>query len=164
MIATLLWSSTRNIHTYVQIYTHKYMHSCIHTYISMCVLTYIHTYIHIHTCIHAYIRTYIRTYIHTPTYGTAQFKLYTRVQATTCAGNHVCRQPRVLARLTHAKLQKLVCARTVACNFILYMWDSQHTQHTIDTCYELALGLPHYTYGVTTGTVAVGNELQPLCS
>ena len=33
---------------------------------------------------------------------------------------------------------------------------------------ELTLGLPHYTCGVTTGTVAVGNEIldeiQLLCS
>ena len=31
--------------------------------------------------------------------------------------------------------------------------DSKHTQHTRDAHHELALGLPHYTCGVTTGTV-----------
>ena len=29
-----------------------------------------------------------------------------------------------------------------------------------DSCHELALGLPHYTCGVTMGTVAVGNEIR----
>ena len=31
---------------------------------------------------------------------------------------------------------------------------------TRDTHHELALGLPHYTCDVTTGTVAVGNEIR----
>ena len=38
--------------------------------------------------------------------------------------------------------------------------DIKHTQHTRDAHHELALGLPH----VTTGTVAVGNEIQLLYS
>ena len=33
-----------------------------------------------------------------------------------------------------------------------------------DARHELTLGLPHYMCGVTTGTVAVGNEIQLLCS
>ena len=33
-----------------------------------------------------------------------------------------------------------------------------------DARHKLKLGLPHYTCGVTTGTVAVGNEIQLLCS
>ena len=33
-----------------------------------------------------------------------------------------------------------------------------------DARHELALGLPHYTCGVTTGTVAVGNEIQLLAA
>ena len=66
---------------------------------------------------------------------------------------------RVLARLMHAKLQKLAYARTVARNFGVRMWDNKHTQHTRDAYHELALGLPHYMCGVTTGTVAVGNEI-----
>ena len=70
----------------------------------------------------------------------------------------------MLARLTRAKLQKLACVRTVALNFGVHMWDSKHMQHTRDARHELALGLPHYTCGVTTGTVAVGNEIQLLCS
>ena len=70
----------------------------------------------------------------------------------------------MLARLTHAKLQKLVCARTVACDFGMRTWDSKHTGHTRDAHHELTLGLSHYTCGVTTGTVAVGNEIQLLCS
>ena len=40
---------------------------------------------------------------------------------------HVCRYMRVLARLMHAKLQKLACAHTVACDFGVRMWDSKHT-------------------------------------
>ena len=68
----------------------------------------------------------------------------------------------MLAHLTHAKLQKLAYAHTVAHEFGVQTWNSKHTQHTIDTRYELALGLPHYTCGVTTGTVAVGNEIQLL--
>ena len=71
---------------------------------------------------------------------------------------------RVLACLTCAKPQKLVCARTATCNFGVCTWESKHTQHTRDAHHELALGLPHYTCGVTTGTVAVGNEIQLLCS
>ena len=77
---------------------------------------------------------------------------------------HTCRHTCVLARLTHEKLQKLACARTVACNFGVHTWDSKHTQHTRDTHHEFALGLPHFTCGITTGTVAVGNEIQLLCS
>ena len=70
----------------------------------------------------------------------------------------------MLARLTHVKLQKLACAHTVVHNFGVRMWDSKHTRHTRDARHELALGLPYYTCGVTTGTVAVGNEIQLLCS
>ena len=70
----------------------------------------------------------------------------------------------MVARLTHAKFQKLVCAHTVAHDFGMCMRDSKHTQHTRDACHELVLGLPHYTCGVTTGTVAVGNEIQLVCS
>ena len=62
---------------------------------------------------------------------------------------------RVLARLTRAKLQKLACAHTVAHDFDMHTRDSKHTQHTRDARHELALGLPHYTCGVTTGTVVV---------
>ena len=70
----------------------------------------------------------------------------------------------MLAHLTHAKLKKLACARTVAFDFGMHTRDSKHTRHTRDARHELALGLPHYTCGVTTGTVAVDNEIQLLCS
>ena len=70
----------------------------------------------------------------------------------------------VLTRLMHAKLQKLVCARTVARDFGVRMRDSKHTQHTRDACHELAPGLPHYMCSVTTGKIAVGNKIQLLCS
>ena len=62
------------------------------------------------------------------------------------------------------KLKKLACARTVTCDFGLRTRDSKHTRHMRDARHELALGLLHYTCGVTTGTVAVGNEIQLLCS
>ena len=62
------------------------------------------------------------------------------------------------------KLQKLTCAHAVARNFGVYTWASEHTSHMRNACHELALGLLHYTCGVTTGIVAVGNELQLLCS
>ena len=68
---------------------------------------------------------------------------------------------RVLAHLTHTKL-KLVCARTVACDFGVRMQDSKHTRHTRDARHKVALGLPHYTCGVATGIVAVDNEIQLL--
>ena len=71
---------------------------------------------------------------------------------------------RVLARLTHAKLKKLACARTVAHDFGMCTPDSKHTHYTRDARHELALGLPHYTCGVTTGAVAVENEIQLLCT
>ena len=74
---------------------------------------------------------------------------------------HACRYTRVLAHLTRAKLQKLACACTVARDFAVRTWDSKHTT---DAHHELALGLPHYTCGVTTHTVAVSNEIQLLCS
>ena len=69
-----------------------------------------------------------------------------------------------MARLTRAKLQNLVCTCTVACVFGVRMLDSKHTRHPRDACHKLALGLPHYMCGLTTGTVAVGNEIQLLCS
>ena len=77
----------------------------------------------------------------------------TRVQVHTCA-----------CTLIHAKLQKLACARTVARNFGVRMWDSKHTQNTRDAHCKLVLGLSHYMCGLTIGTVAVGNEVQLLCS
>ena len=70
----------------------------------------------------------------------------------------------MLAHLMRAKLKKLACARTVARDFGMRTRDSKHTRHTRDACYELALDLPHYTCGVAIGTVAVGNEIQLLCS
>ena len=72
---------------------------------------------------------------------------------------HACKYTRVLARLTRAKFKKLACARTVASDFGVRTWDSKHTQHTRDARHELAFGLPHYMCGVTTGTVAVDNEI-----
>ena len=77
---------------------------------------------------------------------------------------HVCRHTRVLACLTRVKLQKLACAHTVARNFHVCTRASEHTRHTRNARHEFALGLPHYTCGVTTGTVAVGNEMQLFCS
>ena len=70
----------------------------------------------------------------------------------------------VLACLTRAKLQKLACACTVARDFGMHMWDNKHMQHTRDARHEFALDFSHYTCGVTTGTIAVGNEIQLLCS
>ena len=63
-----------------------------------------------------------------------------------------------------AKLQKLVCAHTVTHDFGVRTRDSKHTRHMRDVRHELALGLPHHTCGVTTGTVTVGNEIQLICS
>ena len=71
---------------------------------------------------------------------------------------------RVLACLMHVKLQKLACACTVARNFGVRTWASEHTRHTRNARHELAFGLLHYTCGVPTGTVAVGNEMQLFCS
>ena len=67
----------------------------------------------------------------------------------------------VLACLTHVKLQKLACVRTVAHNFGVRMRASEHTRHTRNARHELT---PHYTCGVTAGTVAVDNEMQLFCS
>ena len=61
-------------------------------------------------------------------------------------------------------LKKLACVRTVARDFGVGTQDSKHTRHTRDARHELALSLPHYTCGVTTGTVAVGNEIQLICT
>ena len=70
----------------------------------------------------------------------------------------------VLACLRRAKLKNLVCARTVTHDFGMRTQDSKHTRHTRDAHHELTFGLPHYTCDVTTGTVAVDNEIQLLCS
>ena len=66
---------------------------------------------------------------------------------------------RVLTHLTCSKLQKLACACTVAYDFGMCMRDSKYMQPMRDARYELALGLPHHRCGVTTGIVAVGNEI-----
>ena len=60
----------------------------------------------------------------------------------------------------HAKLQKVVCA----CDFGVCTRDSKHTRYMRDARHMLTLVLPHYMCGVTTGTVAVGNGMQLLCS
>ena len=65
----------------------------------------------------------------------------------------------VLACLMHSKLQKLVCAHTVACNFGIHMQASEYMGHTRDAHLKLTLGLPYYMCGVATGTVTVGNEM-----
>ena len=57
----------------------------------------------------------------------------------------------------HVKLQKPACAHTVARNFGVHTRASEHTRHTKNAHHELVLGLQHYTCGVTTGIVAVGN-------
>ena len=49
-----------------------------------------------------------------------------------------------------------------ALDFSVRTRDSKHTRHTRDAHHKLALGLPHYTCGVTTGTVAVGSEKTAL--
>ena len=77
---------------------------------------------------------------------------------------HRCRYTRVLASLTLAKVKNLACAHTVAHDFGVRMRDSKHTRHTRDARHELALGLLCYMCGVTTGTVAVGNEIQLLAA
>ena len=70
----------------------------------------------------------------------------------------------VLARLMRAKVKKLVCACTVAHDFGMCTPNNKHMRHMRDACHELALSLPHYTCGVTIGTVAVGNEIQLLAA
>ena len=42
--------------------------------------------------------------------------------------------------------------------------DSEYMQPMRDARHELKLGLPHHMCGVTTGIVAVGNEIQLYCS
>ena len=82
----------------------------------------------------------------------------------TCVLPHASVNLEMSCTITHAKHQKLACARTVAHDFGMRTWESKHTQHMRDTRHELTLGLPHYTCGVTTGAVAVSNEIQLLCS
>ena len=66
----------------------------------------------------------------------------------------------MLVHLMRAKVKKLACACTVARDFVVRMQDSKHTRHIRNARHELTLGLPHYTCSVTTGTVAVGNEIH----
>ena len=77
---------------------------------------------------------------------------------------HACRHMCMLASLMCAKFQKLACAHSVACNFGMRRWATEHTRLTRDAHHELTLGLPHYTCGVATGTVAVGTKMQLFCS
>ena len=86
--------------------------------------------------------------------GTAQFKLLTCMQIHTCE-----------CTFTACKTSKTgMCMHSCTQFWHVCMWDSEHTRHRRDAHHELALGLPHYTCGVTTGTVSVGNEIQLLCS
>ena len=55
-----------------------------------------------------------------------------------------------------------MCTCTVAHNFGVHTQANEYTQHTRDAHHKLALDLPHYTCGVATGTVAVGNEMLQL--
>ena len=71
----------------------------------------------------------------------------------------MCKYTCVLERLTRVKLQKLACACFVVLNFGMRMRNSEYMQRTRDSHHELTLSLPHYKCGVTTGTVAVGNEI-----
>ena len=84
-------------------------------------------------------------------YGTTQFKLYAHLQTHV----HAC-------MFNACKTSKMTCTHIVAHDFGMRMKDSEYMQHTRDVCHELALGLPHYTCSVTTGIVAVGNEMQLL--
>ena len=69
-----------------------------------------------------------------------------------------------LAHLTFAKLQKLVCVYTVAHNFGICTWPSEHMQHTRDVrTSRVALGLQQHTCDVGTFMVAVGNKIQLFC-
>ena len=79
-------------------------------------------------------------------YGTAQFKLYTCVQAHTCA-----------CKFNASKTSKTGVYMQCCTRFGVRM---RATEHTRDSRHELTLGLPHYTCGVATGTVAVGTEMQ----
>ena len=47
--------------------------------------------------------------------------------------------------------KKLACACTVAWEFGVCTHDSKYTEHKRHACHKLALGLPHYMCGVTTG-------------
>ena len=51
----------------------------------------------------------------------------------------------------------LCCMHTKASERTEHMRDAHHD-------HELTLSLPYYMYGVATGTVAVGNEMQLFCS
>ena len=76
-----------------------------------------------------------------------------QVHACTCTFN-ACKITKMAC--AHALLHAiLACAREI---------HSKHKRDTRDAHYELALGLPHYMCDVTTGTVAVGNKIQLLCS
>ena len=69
----------------------------------------------------------------------------------------------VLVCLTLAKLQKLVCARSVAHDFGMHGIANTHDTQEMHVM-SLHLVFPHYMCGVTTGIVAVGNEIQLFCS
>ena len=40
-----------------------------------------------------------------------------------------------------------------------FTWGNEHTRQARDTCHDLALNLPYYKCGVSTGTVTIGKEM-----
>ena len=82
-------------------------------------------------------------------YCTAQFKLYTCVQAHACA----CMFSACKALNWHVQAM-----------FNAILVRAHRPVNPRNTHHRLALGLPHYTCGVATNIVAVGNEMRLCCS
>ena len=57
-----------------------------------------------------------------------------------------------------------MCTHCCTQNFGVHTQASEITQQTLDAHHGLTLGLLHYTCGVTSGTVVVGNEIQLCCN
>ena len=79
---------------------------------------------------------------------------------------HVCRHTRVQAHACACTFNECKTSKTGVVHALLHaiLVCACRPVNTSDTremhIMRLALGLLHYTCGVTTGTVAVGNELQ----
>ena len=70
---------------------------------------------------------YINSSSHILPSSEAQYSLTLHTVQLNLNFTHAWRYMRVLARLTHAKLQKLVCACTVAHNFGVHTRERKHT-------------------------------------
>ena len=77
---------------------------------------------------------------------------------------HTCQYMHVSTCLLHIKFKNLACTCTVARNFGVCMFASEHMGHMTDGHHELALGLPHYTCGIQVQWIHIDNGVHHLAA